>query len=89
VRNSGGRLVAELAKEPSVVIALGLPAGQYRVTLEQGQRLFEAVVDLRPGRPASLGPRHFAPAKRQPTVSRGDGEAERRMSGSVAGRRAG
>ena len=76
VRNAGGRLVAELAKEPSVVIALGLPAGQYRVTLEQGQRLFEAVIDIRPGRPESLGPRHFAPAKRQPTVSRGDGEAE-------------
>jgi hypothetical protein len=76
VRNSGGRLVAELAKEPSLVVGLGLPAGQYQVTLEQGQRLFEAVVDVRPGRPVSLGPRHFVPARRQPTVSRGDGEAE-------------
>jgi len=76
VRNAAGRLVAELAKEPSLVVGLGLPEGQYRVTLEQGQRLYEATANVSPGRPVVLGPRQFAPAKRQPTVSRGEEEIE-------------
>ncbi len=76
VRNAAGRLVAELAKEPSLVVGLGLPAGQYRVTLEQGKRLYEATANVSPGRPVVIGLRQFAPAKRQPTVSRGDEEIE-------------
>ena len=63
VRNAAGRLVAELAKEPSLVVGLGLPAGQYRVTLEQGQRLYEATVDRPPRPPRVLGPAPVRPGQ--------------------------
>ncbi len=73
VRNASGRLVAELAKESGAVVGLGLPEGQYRVVLEEGQRLYEATVEVRPGRPQSLGLRQFTAVRRQPTVARGEG----------------
>jgi hypothetical protein len=85
VRNAAGRLVVELAKEPSLAVGLGLPEGSYRVTLEQGERLYEAAVDVRPGRPETLGMRRFSPVKRQSTVTRGDGEDEELMEAEGLG----
>jgi hypothetical protein len=73
VRSASGRLVAELAKESGGAVGLGLPEGQYRVILEEGQQLYEATADVRPGRELTLGPRQFSPVKRRPTVTRGEG----------------
>ena len=79
VRNAAGRLVVELAKEPSLPVGLGLPEGSYRVSLDQGERYFETSVNVRPGRPETLGMRQFKPARRQATVARGDGYEEQAL----------
>jgi hypothetical protein len=72
VRDSGGRLLAELRKEPMYPVQLGLGAGKYRVTIDEDGRAFEANVTLEEGKATRLGHTQLAVAQLQPTQTRGE-----------------
>jgi hypothetical protein len=46
VRDSVGRLVVELRKEPTYPVELGLESGPYRVVLDRDGRIFDGAFDL-------------------------------------------
>jgi hypothetical protein len=74
VRDSEGRLVAELRKVPGRPVELGLDPGAYRVTREAAGGVAEAAVQLATGSHVDLGALAFATQSREATALRGDVE---------------
>jgi len=72
VRDSDGRLAAELKKVAGRPVQLGLRAGAYDVTLERAGVLAAASVTLTEGQPTTLGADDFEVIKGEVTVARGD-----------------
>jgi hypothetical protein len=72
VRDTTGRLLVELRKEPAYPVQLGLGPGRYKVTVDADRRAFEASVTLQEGKATRLGQPQLALAPLQPTVARGD-----------------
>ncbi len=72
VRDSDNNLVAELFKPEGRSVDLGLPPGDYRVTLESEGQLFRTELTLRDGARTPLGPDDLLPIGAEQTVARGD-----------------
>lgn len=83
VRDSVNNLVAEHFKPQGRSVDLGLPPGEYRVTLEQDGQLFRTDLSLRDGGRTTLGPQDLLPLDREQTVARG-GPRGRRRAGARA-----
>ncbi len=77
LRNSGGRLVAELRKSAGAPITLSLPAGRYTVTLEENGALSETTISLRPGNRVPVATRDLVAIAPERTRTRGASAAER------------
>jgi len=71
VRDSSGRLVAEVRKYPGAEMTLSLPAGKYAVDLENGSSLLGTTVVLQSDYRPLLDERNFRPVLREDTRSRG------------------
>lgn len=71
VRGASGALVAELQKQPGRRVELGLEPGNYDMSLDRGDSLFRALiqVDALTHRPVGQG--DFEPVAREATRSRG------------------
>ena len=76
VRDSAGRLVVELRKEPNYPIELGLEAGTYRVVLDRDGSIFEGSVQLSAGGRGDVAITDLAPVAPLVSVRRGDEPAE-------------
>jgi hypothetical protein len=76
VRDADGQLVAEVHKLAAQPILLGLPAGRYRVTLDEARRLSETTVNLAVGQQSTLDPERLVAIASLPTVRRGPGEVD-------------
>jgi hypothetical protein len=72
VRDTTGRLLVELRKEPTYPVQLGLGPGRYKVIVDADGRAFEASITLQEGKATRLGQPQLALAPLQPTVARGD-----------------
>lgn len=72
VRDSAGRLVAELRKPPGRPIMLGVEPGSYRIILDSQDELFGAEVTISDGGRAELSPGDLRPVEREFAVARGD-----------------
>ncbi|HUX20931.1 MAG TPA: hypothetical protein VMW69_06800, partial [Spirochaetia bacterium] len=72
VRDSGGRLVAEVRKHPGSEMTLSLPAGRYTVDLENGSLLSGTSVLLRSDYRPTLSAGSFSPLAKENTRSRGN-----------------
>jgi hypothetical protein len=72
VRDTTGRLLVELRKEPMYPVQLGLGPGKYRVTVDADGRAFEANVTLEEGKATRLGQPQLTVAQLQPTQARGE-----------------
>jgi len=73
VRDDVGRLVAELRKEPTYPVELGLEPGNYRVVLDKDGRAAEATVALLEGGTVALGEERFTSMPTMVATVRGDG----------------
>lgn len=71
IRDQGGHLVVELQKAAGAPMLIGIGAGRYRVTLEQGARRLGADIELRDGRQTVLTPAQFHTMHAEATVARG------------------
>jgi hypothetical protein len=69
-----GAVLAELGKGLGERRRLALPAGEYRVALRRGGRLFQAVVALGEGAEISLGPGDFRESASLVASAKGAGE---------------
>jgi hypothetical protein len=72
VRDSSGRLLVELRKEPLYPVQLGLSPGTYRVALDAGGVHEGASVVVEEGKTARLDKTNFAAALAEPATRRGD-----------------
>jgi hypothetical protein len=75
VRDEVGRLVAELRKEPTYPVELGLEPGNYRVVLDKDGRAGEAAVSLTEGVSLALAEDRFTALPTFVATARGDGPA--------------
>jgi len=71
VRDASGRLVAELHKVAGHALELGLEPGDYTVTLEGTDGLYQSGAALGEGQRFELTSAGFAPAAAEPSVARG------------------
>jgi hypothetical protein len=74
IRDALSRLVVELSKEPERPLRLGLPPGEYRVAITQGEQRREATVTLRRDSETRIEPNQFAIKSAEPAADRGDSE---------------
>ncbi len=74
VRDSAGRLLVELRKEPLYPVEIGLEPGSYRVALDADGRPFEARVTLREGGRTELAQGAFVAVAPLVAVNRGGGQ---------------
>ncbi len=74
LRDSQGRLVAEMRKLKGIPMALALPAGLYSATLQTDSRLMQADLLVRSSYKAMVSPADFTPLDREGTRSRGNRE---------------
>jgi len=71
VRDSGGRLVAELQKNAGRTVELGLEPGAYDVTVARAGRFFRAALNVRTGEPATLSDVELVAEPLDVTAARG------------------
>ena len=71
VRDALSRLVVEFSKEPQRPLRLGLPPGQYRIALTQGEDRREASLVLRRDSETRLEGSHFKSQLSEPAAKRG------------------
>ncbi len=71
VRDAERRLVAELYKPAGRLMELGLSAGRYEVTVEQGEWAFAATLELVDGGRTTLAARALELLEREETAARG------------------
>lgn len=74
IRNSQGKLVAELNKAPGKPTELGLAPGEYTITLDKQNQLFTARVKLIDSRQVILFPWQLQKIQGELSVKRGDNE---------------
>jgi len=72
VLDAAGHLVAELQKPEGRAMELGLEPGEYRIYYEQAEKLLSAPLKLGEGQRQELVRGRLEPAKRLPTLSRGE-----------------
>jgi hypothetical protein len=72
IRDAAEHLVAELGKAARQSVELGLPPGAYRLTLEQQQQRYAALIELPDGQRVTLAANEFSPIANEVTTSRGD-----------------
>lgn len=72
IRNHQGKLVAELNKSPGKPTELGLPAGEYNITLDRQSQLFTARVRLAESKQVILFPWQLQKIQPELSVKRGD-----------------
>jgi hypothetical protein len=75
VRDAHGQLVAEVHKMPAQPIELGLPPGNYRVTLDDNRRLSEATIELGAGKQTTLSAEKLVALAPTASTRRGPGSA--------------
>lgn len=76
VRDSAGRLLVELRKEPVYPVELGLGPGDYRVLLDADGRPFETTVTLEKGKRRQLAQNDFHATSAFVSTLRGDAKSE-------------
>jgi hypothetical protein len=76
VRDSAGRLVVELRKEPTYPVELGLEAGSYRVVLDRDGSISEGSIQLSAGGRVDVTASDLSPVAPMVSVRRGDEPAE-------------
>ncbi len=76
IRTENNQLVAELQKPAGRAIELGLEPGKYSLDLQRQSQVAIATVELKPGERLVLRSSSFQNASSEPTVSRGELEAE-------------
>jgi hypothetical protein len=81
VLDASQHLVAELRKPEGRPMELGLEPGEYRVYYEQKERLLSASLHLVDGQRQELVHGTLKPAKRLPTLRRGDATERDRLDG--------
>jgi len=72
VRDGAGRLFAELRKEPTYPVELGLDAGLYHIVVDRDGRLSEGSFDLQGNGRAEVASNALAPMPTMVAVRRGD-----------------
>ncbi|OHD53811.1 MAG: hypothetical protein A2Y33_16635 [Spirochaetes bacterium GWF1_51_8] len=72
IRNSSGKLVAEMFKLPNKPVQLGLEPGSYVITVDINGKLYQTKVTLKAGAPTLVTPANFIPISSEMTVERGD-----------------
>jgi len=71
LRNTQGKLVAEVNKMAGIPVALAMPPGEYSITLDQGDDLYEASIILAGGKNVSISQEEFSKIRREYARSRG------------------
>lgn len=87
VRDGANRLVAELRKEPTYPVELGLDAGLYRVLVDHDGRASDGVFDLQSNGRVEVATAMLTPLPAMVAVRRGDdpeGTLERRVAGEAS-----
>lgn len=77
IRDHSNRLVTELRKDKGLSISIALPPGDYQVTLDYGQELFQTSITLANNSRMALGMQDFTSAFRDLTRVRGDSQADK------------
>jgi hypothetical protein len=72
VRDGAGRLVAELRKDPTYPVELGLDAGLYRIVVDHDGQLAEGSFDLQSSGRTEVASNALAPMSAMLAVRRGD-----------------
>jgi hypothetical protein len=72
VRDSGGRLVVELRKEPTYPVELGLEPGSYRVVLDHDGRISDGSFDLANNSRVDISASSLTPVAALVSTRRGD-----------------
>ncbi|MEW5815134.1 MAG: caspase family protein [Spirochaetota bacterium] len=74
MRDSFGKLVAEVQKIAGIPIALALPPGSYKMTLNKGENLYEASITLLDGKKIAIYQKDFNFQLKESTRIRGEQE---------------